>query len=204
MWKRSPIHELERRIEDKDRELQSITLDNEAVCCFFFPHAWFACIRMFLNDLFFSSLTLLFYNFFTGLGQGWSSAGKRKRISNLQVTFFVEVFQFFSSLAIDFTFCLRSHLNTFFSILILLQYIIYNLHFSWLYCKWCLFYYGFVYYTTLPYEVIKLWKRNEEAYPCKLQNKVKDVDPSRGVHRSPPYFSPFTLIFKSFKDEAIF
>ena len=29
------IHELERKLEDKDRELQSIKLDSEAVCCFF-------------------------------------------------------------------------------------------------------------------------------------------------------------------------
>lgn len=32
------IHELERKIEDKDRELHSIKIDNEAVC-FFPPHS---------------------------------------------------------------------------------------------------------------------------------------------------------------------
>lgn len=48
------IHELERKIEDKDRELQSIKLDNEAVCCFF-PHACFVSLRM-LKTIFLHSL----------------------------------------------------------------------------------------------------------------------------------------------------
>lgn len=33
------------------------------------------------------------------------------------------------------------------------------------------------------------WKRNEKVYPCKLQTKVKDVDPSRESKVPPLFFS---------------
>lgn len=81
--KEQKIHGQERKIEEKERELHGIRLDNEAVCLKTFFSLLLVRSGFFTADAF----LLLSSSTSTGLGQRGSFNGTRQRTPELQVVF---------------------------------------------------------------------------------------------------------------------
>ena len=73
------IHELERKMEEKERELHAVRLDNDAVSLRSFMSVFLVVNTLAFLEVVCSNLCLL------GMGKGRPAKGARSRISNLSV-----------------------------------------------------------------------------------------------------------------------